>query len=102
MFARVLALLPLVLAASAFQCNTGGAYCCDSTQTVQQAQNTLVAYNLVNAAAQIGGLVGLSCNPVTVIGTGNGCQAQQQPVCCQDNRENGAVNLGCSPANASV
>ncbi|KAG9310818.1 hypothetical protein JVU11DRAFT_8671 [Chiua virens] len=102
MFARVLALLPLVLTASAFQCNTGGAYCCESTQTVQQANNELAKYNLVNAAAQIGGLVGLTCNPVTVIGTGSACQAEQQPVCCQDNRENGAVNLSCSPANVSV
>ncbi|KAG9308670.1 hydrophobin [Chiua virens] len=92
MFARVFALLPLALLASAShlearqQCNTGSISCCNSVQSVQQANNILSAFNLVEAALGLGGNVGLTCTPISVIGTGKGCSAQQQPVCCQGNR----------------
>ncbi|KAG9310815.1 hydrophobin [Chiua virens] len=102
MFVRIFALFALALIASAGQCNTGGVYCCNSVEDVQQAHDVLSKFNLVEAAAQIGGSVGLNCGGVTVIGTGSGCKAQQQPVCCEDNRYNGLVNIGCSPININA
>ena len=33
----------------------------------------------------IGGLIGLSCDPITVIGTGSGSTCTEQTVCCTDN-----------------
>ncbi|KIJ63785.1 hypothetical protein HYDPIDRAFT_91631 [Hydnomerulius pinastri MD-312] len=108
MFARVFALLPLALLASAShleardQCNTGAINCCNSVQTLSQANSILTQFNLVDAAAAVGGLVGLTCTPITVVGTGSGCTAQQQPVCCTNNNFNGLVNIGCSPINLNA
>ncbi|KAF8838440.1 hydrophobin [Paxillus ammoniavirescens] len=108
MFARVFALLPLALLASAShleardQCNTGSISCCNQVQTAQQANQILSQYNLVAAAAAAGGNVGLTCTPVTVVGTGSGCDATQQPVCCTGNQFNGVVNIGCTPINVNA
>ncbi|KAF8553866.1 hydrophobin [Imleria badia] len=84
------------------QCNTGAISCCNSVQTVNQASTLLGAFGLVGAATSVGGLVGLTCTPVTVIGTGSGCSAQQQAVCCSNNEYQGLVNFGCSPINVNA
>ncbi|KAF9220770.1 hydrophobin, partial [Gyrodon lividus] len=95
-------LLPVALLASAShleardQCNTGPIQCCNSVQTTQEASSLLAQYNLVDVAAGIVGLVGVTCSPITAIGLGSGCAATQQPVCCTNNNFNGVVNLGCS------
>ncbi|KAH7911267.1 fungal hydrophobin [Hygrophoropsis aurantiaca] len=108
---HVLALLPFALAAlagdSTTQCNTGSAKCCNSTQTVQQAQQSglLKSCGLSVAdldAAGITGLVGVDCSPLSVVGVGSGCQANQEPVCCSDNTFNGIANVGCSPINVNL
>ncbi|KAI9573439.1 hydrophobin [Boletus coccyginus] len=108
MFARFFTLLPLALFASAShleardQCNTGAINCCNSVQTLNQANTLLGTFGLVDAAASAGGLVGLTCTPITVIGAGSGCNAVQQPVCCSDNQFGGLVSLGCSPINLGL
>ena len=30
-------------------------------------------------------LVGITCTPISVIGIGSGCQANAEPVCCENN-----------------
>ncbi|KIJ63794.1 hypothetical protein HYDPIDRAFT_40818 [Hydnomerulius pinastri MD-312] len=108
MFTRVFALLPLALLASAShleargQCDTSAISCCNSVQTLSQANNLLSWLGLVDAAATAGANVGLTCTPITVIGTGSGCAAQAQPVCCTNNQFNGLINLGCSPVNVNA
>ncbi|KAH0834007.1 hydrophobin [Lanmaoa asiatica] len=108
MFTRVLALLPLALLVSAThleardQCNTGDINCCNSVQTLNQANGLLATLGLVDVAAQVGALVGVTCSPISAVGIGSGCTAQQQPVCCKNNNYNGLVNLGCSPINLNA
>ncbi|KAH0833880.1 hydrophobin [Lanmaoa asiatica] len=108
MFARVFALLPLALLVSAThleardQCNTGDINCCNQSQTLEQANGLLGTLGLADIAAQIGGLVGVTCSPISAVGIGSGCTAQQQPLCCTGNNYNGLVNLGCSPINANL
>ncbi|KAG9308669.1 hydrophobin [Chiua virens] len=102
MLARIFALLPLALAAAAWQCNTGTASCCNSVEGVDQANPILAPLSLVDAAVAAGANVGVQCTSATVIGTGHGCQASQQPTCCQVNKYNGLVNLGCSDVDATA
>ncbi|GAB88060.1 hypothetical protein GORBP_124_00010, partial [Gordonia rubripertincta NBRC 101908] len=45
--------------------------------------------------------IGLTCDPISVIGIGgNSCTAQ--PVCCENNNFNGVVALGCTPVNLNL
>ncbi|KAG0708441.1 fungal hydrophobin [Suillus ampliporus] len=106
MIASILALLPFALfaAASPSQCDTGAIKCCNNSTTYDSevAQTIFAKYNLVGVAAIVDAVVGLECSPVTVIGTSKSCSANQQPLCCEDNKYNGAVNLGCSPINLDL
>ncbi|KAI3597612.1 hydrophobin [Moniliophthora roreri] len=45
--------------------------------------------------------VGLTCDPITVIGAGgNSCSAS--PVCCSDNSFNGVIAIGCVPVTLGL
>ncbi|KAK7460981.1 hypothetical protein VKT23_008909 [Stygiomarasmius scandens] len=83
------------------QCNTGSLQCCDS---VEDAHSDTVQTLLALLGAEVGditGQVGVTCNPITVIGvSGNNCNAQ--PVCCEGNNFNGVLALGCTPVNVNV
>ncbi|PPQ81176.1 hypothetical protein CVT24_009476 [Panaeolus cyanescens] len=81
-------------------CNTGSLQCCNS---VQQASQIPTLINNVGLGAIIGllGQVGVTCTPITVIGTGgNSCTTQ--PACCSGNTFNGLITLGCSPININL
>ncbi|CAA7260205.1 unnamed protein product [Cyclocybe aegerita] len=83
------------------QCNTGPVQCCNS---VQQASSSPI-YQLLGllgvVAGPIDALIGLTCNPISVIGIGgNSCTSQ--PVCCTNNNFNGVVALGCTPINVNL
>ncbi|KAF8438380.1 fungal hydrophobin [Boletus edulis BED1] len=98
MFARVLALLPLALLASASHlearttCNSGSVNCCNSVQTVA----VLAQVDVVASTP-----LGLTCNPISVIGVG-GNSCSQQTVCCENNSFNGVVAVGCTPINVNA
>ncbi len=50
--------------------------------------------SLIGVVVQdVDALVGLDCNPITVIGVGTGDQCNTQAVCCQDNNVVCAVLL---------
>ncbi|KIJ62697.1 hypothetical protein HYDPIDRAFT_30289 [Hydnomerulius pinastri MD-312] len=105
MFSSLVTILPfvaLVAAGTGSQCNTGPINCCNSVQQASQVSNLESLCGVTQADAGVLGLVGLDCTPITVIGTGSGCNAQAQPVCCTNNDFNGVVNLGCSPVNINV
>ncbi|KAF9267210.1 fungal hydrophobin, partial [Marasmius fiardii PR-910] len=76
-------------------CSTGPVQCCNSVQSSDAAS---VAGLLALVGAVVGPVtaqVGVTCNPISVIGAGiNTCKGQT--VCCEDNNFNGVVALGCN------
>jgi hypothetical protein len=51
---------------------------------LEQANSLLSSCGLVDVAAAAGGLVGITCSPITAIGLG-GNSCTQQAVCCTNN-----------------
>ncbi|KDR78085.1 hypothetical protein GALMADRAFT_138229 [Galerina marginata CBS 339.88] len=104
---KVLATLALgaTLAAAtgspASQCNTNQLQCCDSTGTATETSIASLLGLLGIAVQSVTALVGVTCSPITAIGTGaNSCSAQ--PVCCTNNSFHGVVALGCSPVDLTL
>ncbi|KAI6142665.1 hydrophobin-3 precursor [Pisolithus tinctorius] len=95
---------PLEVRGGSSQCNTGTLSCCSQVQTVCDVQNLFSASGLTAVAASVpvSALVGVSCTPVTVAGTGSGAQCSTQPVCCTDNTFLGTANMGCMPVNVNA
>ncbi|KAF9047509.1 hydrophobin-251 [Panaeolus papilionaceus] len=82
-------------------CNVGSLQCCNSVQSANDASIAGLVGLLSLLVGPITGQVGLTCSPITVVGTaGNSCSAQ--PVCCTNNNFNGVINLGCSPINLNL
>ncbi|KIM84787.1 hypothetical protein PILCRDRAFT_817585 [Piloderma croceum F 1598] len=81
------------------QCETSKQNCCKS---VQQAGNPDPAFlaGLLDLILPIDAQVGLTCSPISVVGTGSGCAESQTPVCCNENKFNGLINIGCTPIQA--
>ncbi|KAI6131022.1 hydrophobin [Pisolithus croceorrhizus] len=109
MFSRIFVALPfaLLVAANAHleardQCNTGAIQCCQSLQQADQSASLVQKCGLTVAEAAAQGLVGVNCSPITVVGTGSGCQASAQTACCKNVYFNGEVNIGCSTINVSA
>ncbi|KAF8553861.1 fungal hydrophobin [Imleria badia] len=101
MFARVLALLPLALLASAQSCSSENQYCCNSVQTVNQVTQILPGLSTIFANVGANVPLGLVCSPLSVVAVaGNSCS--QQTVCCENNNFNGLINVGCTPINANL
>ncbi|GLB43277.1 putative hydrophobins [Lyophyllum shimeji] len=92
--------LPLLSAATG-QCNTGELQCCNSVQNADSPSVAALLGAIGVAAQGVTGQVGVTCNPISVIGiSGNSCTAQ--PVCCTNNSFNGVVALGCTPINVNL
>ncbi|PFH47731.1 hypothetical protein AMATHDRAFT_77057 [Amanita thiersii Skay4041] len=84
-------------------CTTGSLQCCNSTE---DSQNLSLGTNLLLGllgviVGDLVGLVGLTCSPITVIGTG-GTSCNAQTVCCTDTSFNGLIALGCTPININL
>ncbi|KAF8064080.1 hydrophobin-251 [Lyophyllum atratum] len=87
---------------SEYSCNVGAVQCCNQVADSQTASGAELLQNLLGAAAQgITGQIGVECNPISVIG-GGGNSCSTQPVCCDDNKINGLVAVGCMPANVNI
>ncbi|GLB42733.1 putative fungal hydrophobin [Lyophyllum shimeji] len=85
----------------ASQCNTGDIQCCNSVQSATSSPATLLLGLLGIVLSDLNVLVGITCNPISVIGVGgNSCTAQ--PVCCQNNNFNGLIAIGCTPVNLNL
>ena len=114
MFSRIATLLPvaaLVAVAAAApnalearggsQCTTGSNYCCNTSQSISvrhvlplssddsrihcSQSGTIFTGILGGTLSGIGLLAGVTCTPVTVVGTGSGGSCSQQSVCCSNN-----------------
>ncbi|TCD65152.1 hypothetical protein EIP91_003045 [Steccherinum ochraceum] len=46
--------------------------------------------------------VGLTCDPISVLGIGSSSACSAQTVCCEDNSFSGIVALGCTPINVGL
>ncbi|KAF8545971.1 fungal hydrophobin [Imleria badia] len=105
MFSRLATLLPiaaLVAVATAApnvlearqtsQCNGGSTTCCN--QVLTTGFTATVVGGILDIIPGVGVPVGLTCDPITVIGLGSGAQCSVQ--------QNGVVNVGCSPIDLNV
>ncbi|KAG2112416.1 hydrophobin-3 precursor [Suillus clintonianus] len=84
------------------QCNTGDIQCCQSSSTTSNYNKFAKSLGLAEVGAEVVGTLGLSCSPISVIGTGSGATCNQQPMCCSNNKMNGLVNIGCTPINLKL
>ncbi|KAF9255192.1 hydrophobin-251 [Marasmius fiardii PR-910] len=80
-------------------CSTGPVQCCNSVQSISISQFLPGIAGLLGllgvVVGPITGQVGVTCNPISVLGLGgNSCTAQT--VCCENNSFNGVVALGCN------
>ncbi|KAK0444146.1 hydrophobin-251 [Armillaria borealis] len=108
MFARIFALSALAMASAlpastvdGGSCNTGTLECCKSVQSPTSAPIQTLLGLLNIPIGSVTGQVGLTCNPITVIGLGT-TQCANQPACCTGNNYNGLVALGCTPINVGL
>ncbi|KAI6169179.1 hypothetical protein EDD17DRAFT_1749688 [Pisolithus thermaeus] len=64
--------------------------------------NIPLQVNLIPATVGLLGQVGVNCVPITVIGTGVGCQAIQQSAYCPGDYFDGLVIVDCPPININA
>ncbi|KAM5541782.1 hypothetical protein V8D89_004511 [Ganoderma adspersum] len=110
MFSRIatltLAALPLLAAATPLgvrggeppsSCSTGPIQCCNTVEqgNAPSAAAIIALLGLVLQDPTV--LVGLTCDPINVIGVGGGGSCNANAVCCQDNSNGGLISIGCVP-----
>ena len=93
----VLALMSMASFADG-NCNTGATLCCNSVQSSSTTAIVQLAGLLGIALPSLGGMVGLSCSPISIGGVG-GSNCSAQPVCCTGNVFSGLIAAGCTPIN---
>lgn len=82
-------------------CNSGPVLCCNSLMPATDANLAQLSGLLGVQLPSVPGDIGLSCNPLSVLGLGgNSCSAQ--PVCCTNNTYGGLISLGCVPVNLNL
>ncbi|KAJ3519312.1 hypothetical protein NMY22_g13263 [Coprinellus aureogranulatus] len=70
------------------QCNTGPVQCCNTVQSASSNPISSLLGLLGIVVGDVNALIGLTCNPISVIGIGgNSCSTQ--PVCCTENNFSG-------------
>ncbi|KAG7441378.1 hydrophobin [Guyanagaster necrorhizus] len=82
-------------------CTSGTLECCSS---VQDPSSNAVQTVLADVGVDVGDItvpVGLTCDPITVIGVGSN-QCSSQAACCTGENYNGLAVLGCIPVNVGV
>ncbi|EJD00379.1 fungal hydrophobin [Fomitiporia mediterranea MF3/22] len=110
MFSKFAALASLALLAvatptpggePASQCSTGPVQCCNTVTTAGDPAAAGVLALIGVVVQDLTVPVGLTCDPITVIGAGgSGCSAN--PVCCEDNSHGGLISIGCVPVDLSL
>ncbi|KDR72900.1 hypothetical protein GALMADRAFT_142612 [Galerina marginata CBS 339.88] len=83
-------------------CNTGPVQCCNAVYDSKSTEGTILTALLGAALGSFSGQFGVSCSPITAVGTGGGASCSSSPVCCSNNSFNGLVAIGCSPININL
>lgn len=78
-------------------CSSGSAHCCSTVQPAGADEATVLLKDLgVKVDPNV--VVGISCEPITVLGIG-GNSCPEQLVCCEQTNLNGLVNIDCTPVS---
>ncbi|TFK62178.1 hydrophobin-263 [Pluteus cervinus] len=103
-----ISLLALLLLATASvlprqseHCDVGLSLCCRRIQESTTADLALLSRLLGIDIPDLGGSIGVSCDPLSILGlNGNDCFAQ--PACCIGSTLNGLIHLGCTRINLNL
>ncbi|RPD65515.1 fungal hydrophobin [Lentinus tigrinus ALCF2SS1-7] len=79
------------------KCSTGNLQCCNQTQKANNPATSLLLALLGIVVQGVDALVGLDCNPITVIGVASANQCNAQAICCPVNNTGGLISVGCIP-----
>ncbi|PBL01979.1 fungal hydrophobin [Armillaria gallica] len=82
-------------------CSVGSLQCCRYVQSPQQEPAQTLLGLLGIPIAGLTGDVGVTCDPVTVIGPGT-FQCNNQLACCTGTNYSGVVVLGCIPISLGL
>ncbi|KIP01258.1 hydrophobin [Phlebiopsis gigantea 11061_1 CR5-6] len=89
---------PTILARSVGSCSAGPVQCCNQVQPAGSPAASNALGNLIDVPIQdVNTPIGLSCSPINVLALG-GTNCASTPVCCDQNYQNGLVNINCLPA----
>ncbi|CAL1710922.1 unnamed protein product [Somion occarium] len=78
------------------QCNTGSIQCCNQVVTADSGLGGLLLGLLNIVVTDLNVLLGVECDPITVIG-GGGSACDAHPVCCENKSIGGLISIGCIP-----
>ncbi|TBU46837.1 fungal hydrophobin [Dichomitus squalens] len=83
------------------KCNTGEIHCCNTVGRSDDSSFTKYLTPLVQEAIKdLTTVIGVDCDPITVIGATLAGTCTAQPVCCENKSLGGLVNIGCVPVTA--
>ncbi|KAK7041464.1 hypothetical protein VNI00_009331 [Paramarasmius palmivorus] len=85
----------------ASQCNPGHLQCCNSSQLASEPPVSTILGPLGVVVQDLNVLVGITCSPINVIGTG-GTSCNAEPLCCENNNFNGLIAVGCVPVDLNL
>ncbi|KAK7464764.1 sc3 hydrophobin [Stygiomarasmius scandens] len=85
----------------ASSCTTGPIQCCNSVESASSSSVTKLIGLLGIVLQDVNVLVGLTCDPISVIGVG-GDSCSANPVCCEDNSHGGLISIGCVPVDLNL
>ncbi|KAI0750505.1 hydrophobin, partial [Fomes fomentarius] len=80
-------------------CSTGSVQCCQMVQTANSLPISVLLGLLGIVLPDLSALVGLGCDPISVIGVGSGNACSANTVCCENNAVGGLLSIGCLPLN---
>ncbi|PPQ70441.1 hypothetical protein CVT26_013935 [Gymnopilus dilepis] len=83
------------------QCTTGSLQCCQSVEQADDPAAASIIKSLGIVVQDVTALVGLTCDPIAVVGAGSS-SCSEQPVCCENNSFNGLIAIGCTPININL
>ncbi|KAI0791382.1 fungal hydrophobin-domain-containing protein [Abortiporus biennis] len=87
------------------QCNTGNVQCCNQVQRAGAPGMSTIIQQLLDLDIPVQNAdtnIGTDCTPINALGMGNGANCASEPVCCDNNTEDGLIGVGCSPVNAEL
>ncbi|TBU33552.1 fungal hydrophobin [Dichomitus squalens] len=83
------------------KCTTGKIHCCNTVGRSDDSSFTNNLPSLVQGLIKgLDTVIGVDCDPITIIGGTLAGTCSAHPVCCENNSTGGLVNIGCVPVTA--